>query len=313
MSGRKIAAFAIVFVAAIIVAGYFAVKKARPTAEDRNPLAGVEIDAVSRIVLASPDTTATIERDDTGWRLSAPVSDAADPENVEGLWSALSDFSIGAVVSERKDRWDAYGVSEASATRIQVFFEGKAEPAFDGLFGKQAFSYGSVYFRFADEERIHLADDVALWRLRQTSEAYRDARIFGDVEFESVTRIEADLGDVDVLIERSSDTWATSTGATLEPSAASGIVNQLSTMRSAGFATVNASAPVTGLAVSSLTVTVSGDGFTRTLAVGADVKQAVAEPSRYAAVDGRDVVFFLRESQLARLRDRFNAATVPLP
>ena len=188
-------------VAAVIVR-----QTARPSARGRNPLADVQPEAISRVIVENRAGRVVLERADGSWNVAEPFSDAASPQQVGRMVSALRDFAVSSVVSENPGRHEQFEVNEGSATRIQVFVTGKEKPALDGYIGKTVTGADTVYFRFAGQQPVRLGRNLPKWMFEREPREFREPRVL-PVPSTAAVSVRVEGSGVNVHAVRSTDTW----------------------------------------------------------------------------------------------------------
>lgn len=286
MTGRRVAALTAVL-AVVLALAWGAWKRQQPERPDPSPLAGVPSADIERIDIVF-DSTTTLVRQGGGWRLAAPVDDAADTVAVERLIGVLRDFTFGSVVSESAARHGVYEVNDASATRVTVAVAGSDGPALDLLVGKPTADLESSYVRRPGDSRVRTGDGLSGFLLRADAETLRDARLvpFG---FDGIGGLSASWDGGAVSLQRSSAAW-TAGGRTLEPPQITALERGFEALRIVDFG----GRGTLGRAEADVIFT---SGTARVaVAFGAVDKSRPGDPARRVKVEGRPSIMLVPET-----------------
>ncbi|XXF80446.1 DUF4340 domain-containing protein [Myxococcaceae bacterium GXIMD 01537] len=122
------------------------------------PGKGQAAPALTRITVTARGGTTTLERGDSGWRLTAPVSAPADRRAVEALLTQLQSARLRATVEENPTEADLarYGLSPPAFTVTASGDDGAASVTLHG--GIENPFDGSVYVRREGDPRVHTAE-----------------------------------------------------------------------------------------------------------------------------------------------------------
>ena len=189
-------------------------------------------EAVTRIDLAWPGGSVALDRGEDGWRVSAPLDDAADPETIDSLLSDLSFLRAeGFLDTPPPDAELGLDRPAFEAKLSTTGADGKPR-VFDLRVGKelghgQRVARGSdaTVYRIPEERLDDFPRTVASYRYKQLAKYVpSDAR-----------QLELGFRDPDgaahvVIAERGDDGW-TSSPEVMAPGRAARIVAELSTLR----------------------------------------------------------------------------------
>lgn len=195
--------------AVFVALGFAAVAvwvKGKPKAQSINPLQGVDVQKITKIMIDRPSETITLEKKEGRWDITSPAQDWTDPMLVERWIEVLQNFSVGSVISENKDRYSQFDIEDGKASRIRVFLEGQEKPALDGYIGKQAAGFSDSYFRFEGKPAVHIASELPNYMIIRESNDYRLKKLLFPV-LTDLTLVKITSGKIDVEISRSSETW----------------------------------------------------------------------------------------------------------
>jgi len=141
---RRLAVALAVLAAAVAALLFFSRQEERETREERRAASLLRFDdrEVRAIAVRGADTDARFERSGKGWRMTAPVGDAADSEAVEKILSVAKRSPVLRVV-ERPEALESYGLDPPVATvRIEASREvprldlGIEDPTRQGIFAR---------------------------------------------------------------------------------------------------------------------------------------------------------------------------------
>ena len=143
---------------------------------DRNPsnIDVPELDLptseVTRISVALPDITFTVEKQGIQWFMREPVDMPADSATVTRLLNELEDLSLNNRATSNPDRYGIYGI-DSTATTVSLTWSDGAE---DIVISRQGRDYMSIYVKIGDNPnvystngRVTVSQDLDRWRDRQ--------------------------------------------------------------------------------------------------------------------------------------------------
>lgn len=152
----------VVALAVLVVAGgallFFSGREERETKEERRAASLLRFDdrEVRAIAVRGAETDARFERSGKGWRMTAPVGDAADSEAVEKLLGATKRSAVLRVI-DRPEALEAYGLDPPVASvRIEAGREvprldvGIDDPTGQGIFARVEGREGVLLLGFPD-------------------------------------------------------------------------------------------------------------------------------------------------------------------
>lgn len=189
-------------------------------------------ESIRRIDLAWGDASVTLEKSDGGWRMTAPLEDAADEETVDGLLSDLSflraegfrdDSPSDAEVGLDAPVFEAKLTGEGAGGETRIFHllvGGEADGARRVVRGSESALYEIPSERLADFPRT-----VAAYRFKTLAEF-----VPSDARQLELAFYDPEAGAHVVLAEHGEDGW-TSSPESLAPGRAARIVAELSALR----------------------------------------------------------------------------------
>lgn len=174
-----------------------------------------ERDKITRIELESPKGTATLARDGSRWRITAPEALPADPVEAGAILFKLRELRAQGFVAD-----DAAGVARylgKPTVRVTVAEEGAAEPK-TLLLAPSAERRGgqpSAYAGLAGRGPVVLVDAKALDELSRSVLDLRDRTFVPGLDAKDVKRLRVRAGGQTVTVERRGDAeWRFVEGAT---------------------------------------------------------------------------------------------------
>jgi len=171
-------------------------------------------DRAARIELENPQGRVRLEREGSGWKITAPEPLKADPAAVNSLLWAVRDLRAAGFLGETAadiPRW----IPKPDVT-VRIWEEGAKEPktllvkSSSEMRGKEPMAVAAV----AGQGPVALVRAQALKDLGKTAADLRDRSIFPAFDLRDVKRARVNAGGKGLLVERSGETdWKT-----LEPS-----------------------------------------------------------------------------------------------
>ncbi|WP_373045603.1 DUF4340 domain-containing protein [Vulgatibacter sp.] len=140
-----------------------------------------------------------LARSDEGWRLLAPVQEAADRETTEGILRALQDLRATAFAAEKPEALGPWGLETPALT---VRLQRGSEPPVVVAFGRVE---GKVYARAGAGPVAEVAASI-LDRVGKTVEELRDKRVLA-FETERVRRVRLEGEGGAAEVERRGEDW----------------------------------------------------------------------------------------------------------
>lgn len=231
---KKLFVFGFLF---IFLAGVslFLIFKGKPKEASEPLLMSMGASKISKIEIQEPAGSLTLEKKDGLWRLTAPVQDVADPEAMDQLTGSLTSFSIGSVISEKKEKYASFDLDEGKATHFKVYQFEKEKPVLDAYLGKQAISYGTSYFRYADQDPVYIAENLPNWVLLKPANEIRLKKVL-PAQRGNITQFSAATGSFQVSFNHVGSTWTlASNGNFVEPSTVEPILEKALSLEARAF------------------------------------------------------------------------------
>ncbi len=144
----------LILVVIIIAAGlYLALHKKNQTQYDLPALTKIEIDAITRIQIATRDNTISLDKIDSGWQL-APHNYPADGSKIKSMLFELEAVDITDLVSESK-AYKRYQLDDEKKLSIKAWAGDKLQRDFS--IGKEAATYQHTFIRLPDNPNVYHA------------------------------------------------------------------------------------------------------------------------------------------------------------
>ena len=166
---------------------YFVEFAKQEEAEQAKKLLQFDLEAVTHVALVYPDRELELKKDDEKWRITKPISVAADTPSVEALVKAVNSAEVSRTLEETQADMALYGLNEPVVKVQLTLKDGTQLPQI--AIGKDTPVGHSVYVQKANGKDILLTPQV--FRLGMTKET-KDLRDKTVVAFqkEEVSQIE---------------------------------------------------------------------------------------------------------------------------
>jgi hypothetical protein len=291
---RKLFTFGLLFLGLAAVS-LFLIYKGRPKEASEPLLLSSGPEKISKVVILEPSRSVTLEKINEAWYVTQPTKDIADPEMVGELLGSLTSFTVGTVISENKEKYSSFELTPEQATHVTVFESGKEKPVLDAYVGKQAVSYGTSYFRYAEKDPVYIAENLPNWVLIKPADEYRQ-RVFLPAKKEQIKKIDIDFGSQSVSFSQTGSTWTqTSDGQILDSTVIGGLVDKALALRIAHFPAVEAGQKF-GFEKPYMKFSVESASGTLQAVIGDKKVAKKGEPDlgmRYARLEGREALLAL--------------------
>jgi hypothetical protein len=166
-------------------------------------------DKVVKLELAHARGLVTIEREGTGWKITAPEALKADGGQVNGLLWKIRDLRAAGYVAEEARDIPRF-LAKPDVT-VRIWEEGAAEPRVLLLGASRETRGGkpAAVAAVAAQGPVVLVDATALADLSKTAHDLRDRTLFPAFELGDVQRARIAAGDARLVVERSGSDWRT--------------------------------------------------------------------------------------------------------
>ncbi|MDE1976514.1 MAG: DUF4340 domain-containing protein [Elusimicrobia bacterium] len=288
---KRLGVLAAILIALCLAIFYFFAHAWAP--RGKVPLAEIG-ETVDAIDISGPSGPIALRKTAGAWTMTAPVQDRADSEACRELIKSLSGLAVGDAVAENPASYPEYDIQEASATRVSLSAGSPPKKIFDAYFGKTAIGFNSIYLRWPDKKPVYLAEGLSRYMATKTASDYRDREVFS-VPQDSAAAITVNLGRRVYAVEKSSSGWIFKSPKRAAQEA-SNLVDDLYSLRIAGFPPATEPAARMGFSRPLLSVEVSGAGEKEALVVGRPVKPTMKKQPPaydYAKASGRASPFYL--------------------
>jgi len=224
-----------IVVLAVVVAGLGAYLYLHelPQAEkeaQKEKLVTVAKEAVTGIVLAYPDRTLELAKQDGKWRLVKPVDAPADETAVQGVLRAVVDGEVQKSLDELPADLAPFGLATPTVTVTLAVKDGAAPPPIK--VGKNTSIGAKTYVRRGDEPKVLLAASSLQYAGSKQAKDLREKQIvaFQDDQVKKVEIVRAD-GQNTTLVRKDADAWVVEPGGF--PADLTEVRSYLSSVRSA--------------------------------------------------------------------------------
>ncbi len=295
---KKIILMAVLFVG-MAVLSVFLLSKRMPPLDESAPILPAEKNLITKIIIEEPSRSLTLEKKEQSWWVKAPLEDSADPEIMDQLVGTLNSFTLGTVISEKKDKYSTFDLDSGKATHLQVFKSGSDQPILDGYVGKQAISYGTSYFRYANQDPVYIASNLPNWVLIRPVEEYRVKKLM-PVKQDAITAFEIKGEKGSVSFKRSSDTWTSATSTSpVDTNVVKGFLGKLDALQATQFEDTMDPIQKSGFEKPFLLITVETAAGPVVGKVGSLKKFKKGEPDlrqRFGQTEGRKAVLLINNA-----------------
>ena len=291
---KKLVSFLIVFMV-LGIAALFLLVKGKPTTEETQPLSGVTVQNLGKIIIDQPTGTLIFEKKDTRWEMIQPTQDTTDKDVIDRFLKSLENFTVGSVISESKDRYSQFEIQDASATRLRIFVGGSETPVLDAYVGKEGTAYNTSFFRFANQVPVRIASDLSSWELKRPPSDYRLRKVL-PANFKEAAHFKVKSGKIEVSVAKSSNTWVNEKNQKTVPNEwVQTLSSRLEVWTATSFGGYE-KPEVTGVLKPFMEAEVQTSSGTVSAVIGNPRQFGTAKPvERYAKTEGRDAVLIVTQ------------------
>lgn len=267
------ATLALLVLTLLVVGGLWYLRQIAPAtreaAEERRYAAVFDPAGVEEIDVVRGGETVSLRRAGDGWRLAAPLGDAAAPETVDRLLAALRFLQV----RDRRSGPDEAALAEAglAAPRLRVDLRGEQNLRLE-LGGETALP-GGIFARVAGRPEILRVPDTVAELATAPVETFRDPRLTASVA-DDIEKFTVRRADGEMTLRRERGRWLIEkpVSAPADPVAVRAFLESLLGLRIADF---RAAAPVAGalpgqVATISMTPLGGGEDLALEILRGAD-------------------------------------------
>ncbi len=131
------------------------------------PIIKIESEKISEFSITSNKGTCKFKKEFNVWR----VNDfKADKKLIDQLFDKIKNIQLTDIISESKDRWDEFEVTESSGVKLEL-------PGVSFFIGKIGYSWDCFYFRFADKDEVWLSKGLSRGFVERPFEEWIDSTI----------------------------------------------------------------------------------------------------------------------------------------
>ena len=256
--------------------------------------------AIDRIVIHKPagkegaaaEDIELVKAGEDAWSLEKPSKAKANASNVKSLLENLPKLSLSEAISESKDEYERWGVSDEKALHA-TFFKGQ-ENVFDVYFGENG-SRGQMT-RLAKQDGVFAIKGFSKWLYERDAKGWRDKSMlkFDDKE---VVKVEIQNTSGVFVFDKAGESWTGKHGKTaaaakpidkFQPSKVDDLLRAYKALSAIDFGDGKQPAEV-GLATPEATVTIDLKGGTgkHILKVG----KTAEGTNRWAMTNGSDQIY----------------------
>ncbi len=203
-----------------------------PTAEFKD-LVAVDTSKVTSISLYYDGHTTTMERRSNGWQVVNPFDFKANDGLVVTLLGKLDDLRIETEVTDNKNSWGEYELTDAQASRVTIVQNGQEYTFF---VGKSATGYRQSYARLAGEDTVFLIRGVYGTALKRLPKDWRQKKV---ADYEATEIIKVATPNMTLELQPDGATWRVTdkrgNGYDADLAKVNKLNNQLANLRTSDF------------------------------------------------------------------------------
>jgi hypothetical protein len=254
---------------------------------------------IDKIVIVKPgkdgapaEEIELVKAGEDAWTLKKPTEAKANASNVKSLIENLPKLSLAEAISESKDEYDRWGVSDEKALHA-TFFKGQ-ENVFDVYFGENG-SRGQMT-RLAKQDGVYAIKGFSKWLYERDAKGWRDKSMlkFDDKE---VVKVEVQNPHGVFVFDKAGEAWTGKHGKTaalakpiekFQPSKVDDLLRAYKALSAIDFGDGKQRAEV-GLSPAEATVTIELKGGTGVHKL--EVGKVAEGTNRWAVTNGSDQIY----------------------
>lgn len=160
----------------IVLIALFAYTKFNSHAEKKINFFKADTLNLAKIVLSTPKDTLILVLDSGNWRMDYPVNDKITKRRIDDLKTSLSVQTSNIPISESKEKFDKYSVTDSLGTRVQLY-DNKGKLLDDAVIGKSS-NYSFCNARAYNSNKIYQLEKNITWHFKPDMKSWRDRQIF---------------------------------------------------------------------------------------------------------------------------------------
>jgi hypothetical protein len=172
--------------------------------------------AIDKVVIVKPgkdgapaEEIELVKAGEDAWTLKKPAEAKANASNVKSLLENLPKLTLSEAISESKDEYDRWGVSDEKALHA-TFFKGQ-ENVFDVYFGENG-SRGQMT-RLAKHDGVFAIKGFSKWLYERDAKGWRDKSMM-KFEDKDVVKVEVQNPHGVFVFEKAGESWTGKHGKT---------------------------------------------------------------------------------------------------
>jgi uncharacterized protein DUF4340 len=189
--------------------------------------AGLQSDKIDEIHVHSESGDSTVlKKDKDGWKITEPLTAAAQESEASGIASALSQLEVARVVDENPASLVDYGLG---APRIEIQFKAAGDKDFKALqIGQKTPAGGNLFARLGSGKRVFTIPSFQEQTFNRSTFDLRDKTAI-KFDREKVDRIEATADNKTLELAKSGSDWklVRPVQALSDPTAAEGLIGKV--------------------------------------------------------------------------------------
>jgi len=194
--------------------------------------------AITKIEIRSGAERTLLQREGSGWMLTAPLRAKADDAGIHQILSKAKSMAVKALISSNPDKQSVFQV-DSMGTLVKLY-EGEAERAAFRI-GKPGSTYTESYVRREGSNDVYLTDGMLTYTFVKQPRDWRDKAITR-LPQESIKSVRFQYGDTTFSMAFQDSTWRID-GAPVNEYTARNLVSSLATLSADDFIDTTIAAP----------------------------------------------------------------------
>ncbi len=200
------------------------------TSDDGEMLVSYDSAMVDKIEVKSASGTTMLQREGSGWMLTAPLRAQADESSVQQLLSQGRKIALKALVSGNPQKQGVFQV-DSTGTLVRISTGGEERAAF--RIGKAGPTYTETYVRREGSNDVYLADGMLLQVFVRQPRDWRDKAILRMPQ-QSIKSVRYSYGDTTFALALNDSVWLVD-GAPASEYAVRNLIGSLATFSTDDF------------------------------------------------------------------------------
>lgn len=213
---------------------------------------GVDGESLESARLTRREEAISLERAEEGWRVNGFPADSG---SVSRFLAAVDEAEVRDLVASNPQNHDRMGVSDDSATVVELTAAGSTRTM---LVGKSGRAYGTAYARLPGADEVYLLDGDLRAQVVRGVDDWRNRTLVA-IDTAAVVRVEIDREGASYALQRGDSAWVFESGGAADATAVNGVLSELSRLVATGFLSESDSIAALQQASSTRAYSESGD------------------------------------------------------